>query len=107
MQITPIIEVLTPAGLGPPSLRALIPNEDNYSVLLLQPQGRIEASAAGVQHQDRVRADKQFRSFLDDAYEANIDLAITPEYSMPWATLIKAVKDGHVPSQGALWAFGC
>lgn len=107
MQITPVIEMLTPAGLGLPSLRALIPNEDNYSVLLMQPQGQIEASAAGVRHQDRARAERQFRSFLDNAYEANVDLAVTPEYSMPWTTLIGAVKDGHVPTQGALWAIGC
>jgi len=99
--------MLTAVGLGSPSLRALIPNEDNYSVLLMQPQGQIEISTAGVRHQDRARAEKQFRSFLDNAYETKVDLAVTPEYSMPWTTLIKAVKEGHVPSQGTLWAFGC
>ena len=107
MKITPVIEMLTPAGLGLPSLRALVPNEDNYSVLLMQPRGQIEASAAGVRHQDRERANRQFRSFLDNACETNIDLAVTPEYSMPWTTLIRALKDGLVPNQGALWAFGC
>ena len=32
-------KMLTPAGLGLPSLRALIPNEDNYSVLLYAASG--------------------------------------------------------------------
>jgi hypothetical protein len=82
MQITPVIEMLTAVGLGSPSLRALIPNEDNYSVLLMQPQGQIEISTAGVRHQDRARAEKQFRSFLDNAYETKVDLAVTPEYSI-------------------------
>lgn len=107
MRIVPVIETLSAEGLGPPSLRALVPNEDNYSVLLMQPRGEIEASASGVRHLDRECAKKQFRSFLDEAYDSHTDLAITPEYSMPWTTLVEAVKGGRVPSRGALWAFGC
>ena len=107
MQITPVVEMLTPAGLGLPSLRALIPNEDNYSVLLLQPRGQIDASTAGVRHQDGDLAGRQFRGFLDEARRTNADLTVTPEYSMPWATLVEVLKIGHTPKQGALWALGC
>jgi hypothetical protein len=107
MEIQPVIELLTSAGLGPPALRALIPNVDNYSVLLMQPQGHIEASGVGVRHQNRKLADQQFRGFLDEARATNADLAVTPEYSMPWDTLVRAIKANHVPLEGRLWVFGC
>lgn len=107
MKIQPVIELLAPAGLGAPLLRALVPNEDNYSVLLLQPRGHIEATAAGVRHQDRDLARNRFCSFLQDARTTNADLAVTPEYSLPWETLVAAIKAGHAPANGALWALGC
>lgn len=107
MQITPIDEMLAPADLGVPLLRVLIPNEDNYSVLLLQPKGLIDADATGVHHVDSVSAAKQFCGFLDEAQRTKADLAVTPEYSMPWATLLGALKAGHKPEKGALWVLGC
>ena len=94
-------------GLGLPSLRALIPDEENYSVLLYQPQAKLRQAPQAFDIRIVCEQEKQFRSFLDNAYEAKVDLAVTPEYSMPWTTLIGAVKDGNVPAQGALWAFGC
>ncbi|GMV71865.1 MAG: hypothetical protein AMXMBFR77_17030 [Phycisphaerales bacterium] len=107
MQIQSVNSLLTPAGLGPPTLRALIPNVDNYTVLLLQPEGHIEASPAGVRHQDRALAHSQFRGFLNDARTNNVALAVTPEYSMPWETLSEALQTGCTPSDGSLWALGC
>jgi len=106
MQITSVIQMLTPANLGQPVLRALIPNKDNYSALLMQPEGQIDASPAGVRHQNGDLAQKQFRAFLEHARTANADLVVTPEYSMPWVTLIEEIKAGHTPNQGALWALG-
>jgi hypothetical protein len=107
MQITPVNEILAPAGLGAPVLHVLIPNEDNYSVLLLQPKGLISADATGVHHADGISAAKQFRAFLDEARRTNAELAVTPEYSMPWATLLEQLKAGHGPRKGALWVLGC
>ena len=107
MQIVPATHLLTPAGLAEPSLRILIPTQDNYTTLLLQPQGNIDADANGVRHADHDLAQKQFRAFLDDAVRLNADLAVTPEYSMPWDTLAEAIKASVVPSPGKLWALGC
>lgn len=107
MEIQSVNDLLTPAGLGPPVLRALIPNVDNYSVLLLQPEGHIEASAAGVRHQDRALALNQFRGFLNEARRNNAALAVTPEYSLPWDTLSEAIRAGNTPADGSLWALGC
>jgi len=99
--------MLAPEGLGPPVLNALIPNESNYTVLLLQPRGEIEASAAGVRNRDRDLARRQFGRFLNDARETQPDLVVTPEYSMPWRTLIGAIKAAAVPAEGKLWTLGC
>jgi len=103
MQITAVSEVLVSEGLGPPVLNALIPNESNYTVLLMQPRGEIEVSAAGVRNRDRALAEGQFGRFLNDARETQADLAITPEYSMPWTTLVAAIKASVIPEQGKLW----
>ncbi len=102
MQITAVADVLAHEGLGSPVLNALIPNENNYTVLLMQPHGEIEASTAGVRNRDRDLAQRQFGGFLNEACETQADLAITPEYSMPWTTLVDAIKAGAVPAEGKL-----
>lgn len=107
MDIRSVIELLAPVGLGSPTLNALVPNESNYTALLMQPRGQIEASAAGVRNRGRDLAHRQFTKFLDDARETQADLVIAPEYSMPWDTLVQAIKAGAVPAPGKLWALGC
>lgn len=107
MHIKPVSEVLALAGLHEPLLNTLVPNEENYKVLLMQPRGEIEASDAGVRNRDRVLAKRQFGSFLDDARQTQADLVITPEYLMPWDALAGAIKAGLVPAVGKLWALGC
>ena len=106
MDIIPVNEIL-PAELCTPTLNALIPNVDNYSVLLMQPHGNIQVSNTGVQNKDRSLANSQFGKLLEDAIKSHADLVITPEYSMPWDTLVKAIKSGMIPEQGKLWALGC
>jgi hypothetical protein len=107
MQITPVAEMLAPRGLQSPQLRALIPNENNYSAFLLQPHGNIIASADGVHHADRDLATTQFSGFLDDAVGFGAELAVAPEYSVPWQVLADSLRHGRVPAQGHLWALGC
>ncbi len=91
MNIKLVAEVLNEAALNSPILNALIPNEDNYSVLLMQPHGDIQASNAGVKNRNRQLAHLQYDKFLKNAIEAQADLVVTPEYSMPWDTLIAAI----------------
>jgi len=87
MQITSVTQVLNQHGLATPQLRVLVPNRENDTALLLQPQGDIEADSDGVRNAVRDRAKRQFGAFVDDAIKLNVklnaDLAITPEYSMP------------------------
>ena len=107
MEIKPVADILLENALMTPILKALIPNEDNYTVLALQPHGDIVASAEGVRSRDRDLATKQFGKFLEYAKEKQADLVITPEYSMPWEVLSEAISGGNGPVQGKLWAVGC
>ena len=107
MEIKPVADILLENALKTPILNALIPNADNYTVLALQPNGDIEASAEGVRSRDCVLATKQFGKFLEYAKETQADLVITPEYSMPWEVLSEAISGSSGPVQGKLWALGC
>ncbi len=107
MDITPVSTVLAEVGFGSPVLNVLVPNEQNYTTLLMQPRGEIEGSAEGVRNRDRDLAKLQFSRFLEDARETQADLVITPEYSMPWEVLCDNIKDGVIPEKGKLWALGC
>lgn len=107
MEIKPVAKILHENALRTPILNALIPNEDNYTVLALQPKGDIEASAESVRSRDRVLAANQFSKFLEYAKETQADLVITPEYSMPWDVLREVISAGNGPDQGKLWALGC
>ncbi|MBE0448704.1 MAG: hypothetical protein IBX64_11525 [Actinobacteria bacterium] len=107
MEIKPVADILLENALSTPILNALKPNEDNYTVLALQPKGDIEASAQGVRSWDRDLAANQFGKFLKYAKETQADLVITPEYSMPWQVLSEAISAGEGPDQWKLWALGC
>jgi len=107
MDIVSVNHILEAEGLGTPTLKALIPNTDNYKTLLMQPKGNIEADQDGVRNFDRDLAIKQFGNFLSLAIDSQADLAVTPEYSMPWNVLIEAIANGLEPAPGKLWVFGC
>lgn len=107
MNIIKVSERLATEGFSSPTLNVLVPNVDNYKALLLQPHGDIEVSESGVQNKDRELAYRQYGQFLEDACDVGADFVATPEYSMPWKSLIDALKDGVVPAQNKLWALGC
>ncbi len=107
MVIKPVSEILAPADLREPLLNALVPNVDNYQVLLMQPRGQIEVGAEYVRNRNRELAERQFGEFLSDALNVQADLVVSPEYSMPWNVLLNAIKSGNSPTQGKLWALGC
>jgi len=107
MEIKNISELLASNGLANPNLNVLIPDANNYSVLLMQPHGDIKASESGVFNQDASFANLQFGEFLRKAKLLEADLVATPEYSMPWATLIQEIASGTTPVDGKIWALGC
>lgn len=107
MNIIAVDQILEPEGLWSPTLNALLPNEDNYSVLLLQPNAQIEADATGVRNKDSAEANSLFSELLVEAHTKQPDLFVTPEYSTPWQTLVSALRAGLLPGSGKLWALGC
>lgn len=107
MRIYPITTLLAAAGFSAPPLRVLTPNHENYSALLLQPEGDIEADANGVRNADHTLAHNQHAAFLKQATNEQVELAITPEYSTPWSTIEESLRNGTIPTQGSLWVIGC
>src|SRR5262245_41722562 len=107
MQIYPITQLLTEAGFTAPDLHVLNPNHENYTALLFQPQGDIEADTTGVRNADQTLAHKQHSAFLADAASEKAALTITPEYSTPWKTLEESLRNGIAPEPGSLWVIGC
>lgn len=108
MNIVSVTQVLAGQGLNAPTLNVLIADENNYSVLLFQPKGQIEATQAGIRNRDRALADAQFGEFLAEATVSKVDLVVTPEYSTPWEVLHAALEGADSgPAQGKLWALGC
>ena len=97
----PVTQILSEVGLAAPDLHVLTPNHENYTALLLQPEGDIEADSGGVRNSNRSLATQQFTGFLQDAVAINADLVITPEYSVPWCVLETFVSAGTVPALGA------
>jgi hypothetical protein len=88
-------------------LGALEPRPEPYFALLCQPHGTIHASAARIGNSDQQAVLPMYRAFLNDAVARQAQLAITPEYSVPW-TLIREIVDGAPhPPHGSLWALGC
>lgn len=107
MDIVQSRDVLEGHGLADPELNVLVPSQDNYTSILFQPKGNLEVGESGVRHVDRVLANNQFSQFLQKASNEDVELAVAPEYSMPWETLEKQLADGVHPSQGCLWILGC
>lgn len=107
MKIKTVAEVLKTVGLVAPRFAALEPDRSNYKLCLLQPKGDIEYDTSGVWHRDRALAIEQFSRFMDEALARDADLAVTPEYSMPWDVLKATLQAGNGPKPGKLWAFGC
>ena len=110
MNIVSVTQVLAHPdyGLDAPLLNILVADANNYSVLLLQPQARIDATQAGIRNRDGVQASAQFEDFLEKAIASGSDLVVTPEYSTPWNVLRDAINGADKgPEQGKLWALGC
>ena len=97
MQIYPIAQLVADAGLAAPELRVLNPNHENYTALLLQPEGDIEADTNGVRNADQDLARRQYSAFLAQAVAEQSAVAITPEYSPPQQNLWVTSGSGKRP----------
>jgi len=88
-------------------LIALEPRPEPYVALLCQPNGTIHASAARVGNANGEDVLPMYRAFLNDAVESQAQLAITPEYSVPWAVVREILVGAARPPHGSLWILGC
>jgi len=109
MEIVRVSKVLgeDPRRLVAPKLSALQADDSLYTVLALQPYGRIRISETGIGHADAAGAAAQVRDFFRLATEARPDLLICPEYSVPWEVLLQLLEGGAGPDLGKMWVLGC
>lgn len=107
MNITPI-ENLFP-GSQVVSLTALEATKDHYLALLLQPHGEIEGTANRIGNFDSKRAALEGRNFLELAVRKSANLAVTPEYYLPWETVLQILDEPDTlgPRPGSIWILGC
>lgn len=100
-------EKLLEYGLNNPELEVLKPNNQNYSCALLQSSGPIYADSKRIGHLNVVESELRCKAFLEAAYCKDIELVVTPEYSVPWNTLKEITIGDKFPAPGRLWVLGC
>jgi hypothetical protein len=90
-------------------LGALQPVPTPYSALLCQPYGTIHASGTRIGNSNPQSVVPMYRAFLNDAVASQAQLAVTPEYAVPWTLIsdIAIVQGAPRPPHGSLWALGC
>lgn len=101
------VDVLADKGLQHPTLQVLVPNNQNYNCLMLQPAGPIYADANRIGHHDGTIAALRCRQFLELAVAKGADLAIAPEYCLPWSALQEVAIGPTFPQSEKLWILGC
>lgn len=109
MQVVNIEDVLSkaPQPLTFVKLHALEPVRAPYRVLLLQPQGVVEANESRIGHADSKMAYALCRDFLVNATKLHADLVVAPEYCVPW-TVVSEIAEGKLrPAPGGIWVLGC
>lgn len=109
MEVVPVSNVLgeDPRRLLPPRLTALQADDALYTVLSLQPKGRIRITEGSIGHADAAAAAILAIDFFRLAMEAKPDLLVSPEYSVPWEVLLQLLERGAGPERGKLWVLGC
>jgi len=108
MNIVSTSQILAEYGLNAPILNVLVADDNNYSILLIQPEGKIDADQNGIRNRDSNFSGTQISNFLQNAKEMEADLVIAPEYSIPWKELREVLSNPNkVPSRAKLWVLGC
>lgn len=95
--------------LETPQLNALRADDSLYTVLAHQPPGQIRVTAGGIGHASSDEAKQRADALLTlaSASGAQPDLLVSPEYSIPWESVLQAVENRKLPEAGKLWVLGC
>ncbi|QYJ75061.1 hypothetical protein [Shewanella sp. FJAT-52076] len=109
INIVDVEEVLRqqPYSLTLMKLHVLDPTRDPYRAVLLQPPGLVEANSTRVGHANADVGYALCREFLSIAANNYSDLAVAPEYCVPWSVVDQIVNGGLRPPHGAIWVLGC
>lgn len=109
INIVDVEEVLRqlPHPLTLMSLEALNPAREPYRAILLQPTGLVEANDVRIGHADPAQGHAICSGFLSSAEQSQSDLAVAPEYCVPWSVVREIVSGQYRPPQGAIWVLGC
>lgn len=107
VQVVPVEKKLRDAGLRHPTLNLLQADDTLYTVLALQPEGRIRITESFIGNADAAEAKKRIFLFMQQVEKIQPDVLVCPEYSVPWDALIESIEAGIVPHTGKLWVLGC
>lgn len=109
-QVVRLVDVkgfLAGRGFEYPKLAVLQASEQLYTSVLVQPKAIISVSKGFIGNACAAEAEKLFLGAIQVAVDKNAELLVTPEYSMPWAVLERALKESGGPKEGRLWILGC
>jgi hypothetical protein len=111
LEVVPVSKVLGehPKRLTAPKLSALQADDTLYTVLGMQPPGRIRITNDSIGHADAAASAALVGDFFRLALEmkSRPALVVCPEYSVPWEVLLKLLESGAGPERGKLWVLGC
>lgn len=100
------IEDLFGDDLSIVEIEALKPIASSYTMAILQPAEDLYADDFVVRNENQVSAITKYNMFFEKVYADNIQLALSPEYSCPWESLVLAINNTF-PKLGSLWVIGC
>lgn len=88
------------------NLEVLQKNANNYTMLLMQHKGVF--SVRGEKFGNEADCANKFSAFIRLAKTENVSLAVTPEYSCPWDSIIEVIQEQiNWPNRSKLWALCC
>ncbi len=111
MEVHDVGQLLAENAVGPLKLKrlnALEPRAQPYTAILCQPDGTIHACPARIGNASPASVSPMYASFLSDATAFQAQIAVTPEYSMPWEVIrdIAFANGASRPPHGSLWILG-
>ncbi|CAN5335806.1 hypothetical protein BH09BAC5_BH09BAC5_19920 [soil metagenome] len=110
MKFEPIEPFLAVKGLSLPDLEVLRPDETPYTTAIFQPISIIETSKKPnpfLHSREPEIFSEKFKKFFQLVNQNHCDLAVAPEYSLPWACLHNLLSEKIVPQKKSLWVSGC
>ena len=94
-------------GIDPIPFSILSPDHSTARVALYQCCGQVTAEDS-VSNTDSEVSIQKFLNFFQIAKSDNAALALTPEYSCPWAVIEKIIESPELqPKPAAIWVIGC